>query len=218
MCARYNLRMTPEKLAEVFALLRTAYYQPRLNIKISHRVPVIRASDEGRQASIMRWGLFPAWFKEPKAGKTGELFNARGETVHEKPSFRSAFKSRRCLVPATGFYEWRTEGKVKTPFQVHPPGFAPVAFAGLWERWEPKGGGGEGVDTFTIVTTTAAEPLKAIPHDRSPVMLHPNDYDRWLDPKVTSRADLDDLIQPWDGPLVVEQDTALLTKTMDDQG
>jgi putative SOS response-associated peptidase YedK len=118
----------------------------------------------------------------------------RGETLAEKPTFRSAFKRRRCLIPADGFYEWKAVGKKKQPYHFHMQDGSPFAFAGLWESW--RQGGDEETESFTIVTTAANE-LLAEYHDRMPVILHPDDYDLWLAPKVTDRDRLEPLLAPY---------------------
>jgi putative SOS response-associated peptidase YedK len=143
----------------------------------------------GRELALVRWGLIPAWAKEASIG--GRLINARSETVAEKPAFRSAFRKRRCLVPADGFYEWRKRegGGPKQPMLVRRRDGAPFAFAGLWEHW--RGPEGE-VQTCTILTTEANAVLAPI-HDRMPVILDPAAYDRWLDP---ARPGAEELLRP----------------------
>jgi putative SOS response-associated peptidase YedK len=131
----------------------------------------------------MRWGLLPSWTKDPK--KAPLLNNARAETVAEKPSFRSAFKSRRCLIPASGFFEWKTEGKVKQPYYFRRPDERPIAFAGLWETWNE-------IESCTIITTDANAVMAPI-HHRMPVVLGVNDYGHWLEP---SDSDLLPLLAP----------------------
>ena len=130
---------------------------------------------------MLRWGLIPPWSKD--ASIASKLINARGETVAEKPSFRSAYESRRCLVPVDGFYEWRTEGGKKQPFRIGFREGKPFAFAGLWESWTvPEGlkDTGDTVETFTIVTTNANPKLVPI-HHRMPVIVDPTDYELWLE-------------------------------------
>ena len=124
---------------------------------------------------MLRWGLVPFWAKDESIGD--RLINARSETAAEKPSFREAFKARRCLIPADGFYEWKPAGKLKQPYRIEREGRQPFAFAGLWERWESAEG--RVVETCAILTTDANEKLRAI-HHRMPVILDPADYDRWL--------------------------------------
>lgn len=125
----------------------------------------------------MRWGLIPSWAKDATIGN--KLANARGETVADKPSFRSAFKSRRCIIPASGFYEWKTEQGVKQPWYINLKSGDPMAFAGLWEVWHPKEG--ETVVTCCIITTAANTLMEPI-HDRMPVILDPEQWGTWLSP------------------------------------
>jgi putative SOS response-associated peptidase YedK len=136
-----------------------------------------------RQFALVRWGLIPAWVKDPRAFSL--LINARGESVNEKPAFRNAMKYRRCLVPADGFYEWKREGEKKRPYFVRRRDGAPIAFAGLWENW--MGPNGEEVETAAIVTTTASRSIAHI-HDRMPVIVPAEAFDFWLDPKVDAQT------------------------------
>lgn len=130
MCGRYNLRATPRELAEFFELLREPdSLPPRYNIAPTTQVPIIRSMDGHREATPVRWGLVPSWAKDVKG--SAPLINARADGIDTKPSFRSAFKKRRCLIPASGFYEWRREGKQKLPFHVHQQQDQPLAFAGI---------------------------------------------------------------------------------------
>src|SRR3972149_10014982 len=135
MCGRFTLRTPASELVEIFKLLRKADWTPRYNIAPTQSVAVIRQASEGRELSRMHWGLIPAWSSDPKMG--GRLINARAETVASKPSFRDAFRKRRCLIPADGFYEWKATGaKTKQPYLITVPDGKPFAFAGLWEHWE----------------------------------------------------------------------------------
>lgn len=169
-------------LARLAAMPDTHFsWEPRYNAAPTQRMPVVRVFDGKRELVLLRWGLIPSWAKDPKIGNS--LINARGETVHEKPAFRSAFKARRCLVPADGFYEWRKlSGGSKQPYRITMADSSPFAFAGLWERWDK---GDEPLETFTIITTTA-NVLVAPIHDRMPVILDPADYDAWLESQDTT--------------------------------
>ncbi|QDT57252.1 Putative SOS response-associated peptidase YedK [Caulifigura coniformis] len=198
MCARYNLRMSPAKLAQVFVTVREIEFRQRFNISPTQTVVAIRQEDGKRVPANLRWGLVPMWSKDPKSGPP--LINARGETVAEKPAFRSAFKKRRCLIPATGFYEWRTEGKAKLPFNIHLPKDEPFAFAGLWECWDK---GAEPLESCTIITTESTGDMAKL-HDRQPVILHRNEWDVWLDPDLQEPEPLEAMIRPWDGKLVFD--------------
>ena len=143
-------------------------------------VPVVRVRDGERHMDVLRWGLIPAWSRD--AAVASKLINARGETLAEKSSFKAAYLSRRCLVPADGFYEWRSEGGSKQPFRIGFRGGKPFMFAGLWESWRPaaKTSTAENViETFTIVTTQANTKLAKI-HHRMPVIVDPSEFDLWL--------------------------------------
>jgi putative SOS response-associated peptidase YedK len=177
LCGRFTLRDRLNDLLQQFAVEANAdqplpLFEGRYNIPPTQDVPIVRQLNNKRELAIARWGLIPSWTKDPKKGPL--LNNARAETIAEKPSFRSAFKSRRCIIPASGFFEWRTEGKTKLPFYFHHPDGRMLAFAGLWERWKD-------IDTCSIVTTEANEVMAPI-HERMPVILGINDYAEWLDP------------------------------------
>jgi putative SOS response-associated peptidase YedK len=157
----------------------------------------------GRDLTMMRWGLVPSWSKDPKSGPP--LINARADTVATKPTFRSAFRSRRCLIPADGFYEWQKTDTtmnsagygsrpIKQPFHIRLNPDHPFAFAGLWERWE--GADSSAIESCTIITTDANDLLRPI-HDRMPVILHEEDYDRWLDPNESDAKQLESLLRPF---------------------
>lgn len=190
MCGRYALHSSPEVIALAFGLSEVpATIVPRFNIAPTTEVLIVRTRPDGaRVPAVVRWGLVPRWAKDPKRATT--LSNARGETVAEKPSFRDAYRRRRCLVPANGFFEWQRVESRKQPYYVHPAQGELFAFAGLWERWE---GAGEPLETCAIVTTAANAPMQAI-HDRMPVILAPQDYARWLG--AAAGADLEDLLRP----------------------
>lgn len=182
MCGRYTLTITPEMLRTLVNFETTPNLQPRYNIAPTQMAPVVRASDAGGAPKIdmLRWGLIPSWSKDMTIAS--KLINARGETVAEKPSFRDAYRQRRCLIPVDGFFEWRREGDVKQPYRIGFRGGTPFAFAGLWETWTAPAGlenAGETVETYTIVTTDANEKLAPI-HHRMPVIVDPADFDRWL--------------------------------------
>jgi putative SOS response-associated peptidase YedK len=194
MCGRFTLRTPARDLVEIFELLREPELTPRFNIAPTTQVAVVRQVDKHRELSMMRWGLVPTWQKDPKAGPP--LINARGETLATKPAFRMAFKKRRCLIPADGFYEWQkiAGAKVKQPYYIRFAKDGPFAFVGLWERW--RGPDDATVETCTIVTTTPNALMESL-HDRMPVILSDEDYDRWLDPKNEDVAALQDLLRPY---------------------
>jgi putative SOS response-associated peptidase YedK len=200
MCGRYSITTPVEAMRGLFGFAGPGLnLQPRYNAAPTQELPVVRrvADGEARELVLLRWGLVPSWAKDIKIAS--RLINARAETVAEKPSFRSAFRRRRCLVPADGFYEWKkaAAGGQKQPFRIRLPDGGPFAFAGLWERWQPEGG--EAVESFTIVTTEAAPAIHDI-HARMPVILPTADYRSWLDPAATS-DDLGALLRPYEAPL-----------------
>lgn len=166
----------------------------RYNIAPTQAVAAVRrsASTGERELAMLHWGLVPAWSKDAKMA--GAMINARAETVAEKPAFRSAFASRRCLVLADGYFEWKKVGKTKQPYYIRLRDERPFAFAGLWEAWRPLGSlEGAPFESCTIVTTSAND-LTAPLHERMPVILEPVDYDLWLDPAVTDRTRLEPLL------------------------
>ncbi|NQW09238.1 MAG: SOS response-associated peptidase [Alphaproteobacteria bacterium] len=178
MCGRYSITMTPDMLRRLFGVVFRDNLAPRWNMAPTQAAPVIHLGGSGgRVAAMMRWGLVPSWVKDVSVG--AKMINARAETVAEKPSFRAAYRRRRCLVPADGFYEWKTEGGIKQPWRVARQDQAPFAFAGLWELWEGRGEG-SALQTFTILTTEANATLRDI-HHRMPVMLfEPEQFEAWL--------------------------------------
>jgi putative SOS response-associated peptidase YedK len=166
-------------------------FRPRYNIAPGQDVLCVIRDGENR-IEHLRWGLIPFWAKDPAIGN--RLINARAETVAEKPSFRSAFAKRRCLVVADGFYEWRPEGKRKVPVYVFLKSKKPFGFAGLYENW--KDPGGREIRTCTIITTEANDLVRPI-HDRMPVILPEGVEDRWLDPSEGSRERLQAILTPY---------------------
>jgi len=162
---------------------------PRYNIAPTQLAPVVRRLRDGpgRELVLLRWGLIPAWSKDASGG--ARMINARADTAAEKPAFRAAFRARRCLVPADGFYEWRTEEGRKQPFRIGFKGGATFAFAGLWESWTVRDGPetGTAIETYTVLTTDANAKLSPI-HDRMPVILPPADWTAWLDPATPGEA------------------------------
>jgi putative SOS response-associated peptidase YedK len=178
MCGRYTLTTSGESLAEVFDLDDVPPLEARYNIAPTQKVPVIRLNDDGkRYLEQLRWGLVPFWANDLSIG--ARLINARSETVAEKPAYRAAFRQRRCIVPADGFYEWRKEPKHKQPFRFCRPNRQPFAIAGLWESWTSPVG--EVIESCTMLTTAANEVVAAI-HARMPLILNIDDIDTWLRP------------------------------------
>jgi putative SOS response-associated peptidase YedK len=167
--------------------------KPRYNIAPTQPVGVVRAGqEEAWEWVTLRWGLIPSWAQGADGHKTA-LVNARAETLAQKPSFRESFRSRRCLVLADGFYEWRHEGRPKQPFFIHKPEREPFAFAGLWDQW--IGPDGEAIESCAIVTTTANNLMRPL-HDRMPVIFGRDSFGRWLDPRLTQLDELRDLLSP----------------------
>ena len=194
MCGRFTLFEPDKVLAKVFGISGIPSLSPRYNIAPSQPVAAVRAASAGtgRELALLRWGLIPSWSKDPAIGN--RLINARAETVTEKPSFRNTFKRHRCLIPASGFYEWQRLERGKQPYFVRMSDWRPFAFAGLWDRWEgPEEGA---IETCTILTTAANTVLSPI-HDRMPVILPPAHYDRWLDPALKEPDTLTSLLVPF---------------------
>lgn len=232
MCGRFTLRTTLNLLAQHFDLdlrgdRQLPLFEARYNIAPTQDVLVVRtdASDGQRVASTMRWGLIPSWMSADKVGTGPPQINARAETLAEKPTFRTAFRRRRCLIPADGFYEWPasaapSRGK-KQPFYIHRTDSGPFAFAGLWENWTqrptaPAGDKPLAIESCTIITTTANNSLREL-HDRMPVILSPNDYAHWLDANVEDPAALAHLLAPCgDDELVVEPVSSHVNKVAND--
>ena len=179
MCGRFTQTFTWDQADLLLDLSGPPLnLQPRYNVAPSQDVAVVRADRNGRRRlSMLRWGLVPGWAKDPRIGH--KLINARAETARSKPSFRAAFASRRCLIPADGFYEWKREGAAKRPWLIRMKDGEPFAFAGLWERWSAPTGGAEALETFTILTTAANVMLAPI-HGRMPVVLTPEAFGPWL--------------------------------------
>lgn len=192
MCGRFTLHSSSNEFADQFGAASPDGLCPRYNIAPSQAIAIIRAGDGTRRADLVRWGLIPSWAKDPKIGS--KMINARAETIFEKPSYRSAIRQRRCLIPADGFYEWKTDGKVKTPHWIHLRDEALFAFAGIWERWISPDG--EVIDSTTIVTTTANEVVRQV-HERMPVILARDNYAPWLDPALQDPARLSGLMVPY---------------------
>jgi putative SOS response-associated peptidase YedK len=176
MCGRYAITSAPEAIRALFRYEEQPNFPPRYNIAPTQPVPIVRMVDGKRRFALLRWGLIPSWVQDPR--NFSLVINARGESVADKPAFRSAMRYRRCLFPADGFYEWKREGEVKRPYYVSLKSGEPMALAGLWETW--RGPNGEEMETAAIVTTSASRSLAAI-HERMPVIVPPEAFDFWLD-------------------------------------
>jgi putative SOS response-associated peptidase YedK len=176
MCGRYGITTAPEAMRSLFRYPDQPNFPPRYNVAPSQPIAIVRFVEGQRRFALVRWGLIPSWVKDPRAFSL--LINARGESVRDKPAFRSAMRYRRCIIPADGFYEWRRDGERKRPYFVRLKTGGLMAFAGLWEAW--SGPNGEEMETAVIVTTTANDTLRPI-HDRMPVIVAPESFDLWLD-------------------------------------
>jgi len=180
MCGRFSLSSDPKALADQFSLRLDGLppLAPRYNIAPTQPVVAVKARNvQGeRELVVLQWGLVPSWAKDPAMGS--RMINARAETVSEKPSFRTAFKRRRCLLPADGFYEWAKTENGKQPYHIRRGDGAPFAMAGVWEQWQ--GADGSEIISCAILTTAANSRMKAI-HHRMPVILFPHEYSLWLE-------------------------------------
>ena len=176
MCGRYNLVAKPEELVETFQLHRLLRYEASYNIPPGQKIlTVVQLDDGSYKAVYLYWGLIPHWAKERKM--SSHLINARAETLSGKPAFKSAYRQRRCIIPATGFYEWQKLEQGKQAYSIHHEEQQLFAFAGLWEYWEHDT---ETIYSCTIITTAANELMQSI-HDRMPVILDKQNYGQWLD-------------------------------------
>ena len=190
MCGRFALHAHPEVIALQFALANPPLFEPKYNIAPSSDVLIVREDRQrSRLADLYRWGLIPNWAKDPAIGN--KLANARGETVAEKPSFRTAFKRWRCLVPASGFYEWKVIAGKKQPYYIRPKGDELFALAGITDLW--KGPGGP-LHTVSLITTEPNELMRGI-HERMPVIISREDYADWLNPGNEDTAKLKGFIR-----------------------
>jgi len=199
VCGRYAFFSPAEAVKRVFALDDVPALEPRYNVSPTQDVPTVRAGEEGARAfALLHWGLVPKWAKEKAIGN--RMINARAETLAEKPSFRDAFRKRRCLVLADGWYEWQVAPGGKQPWFIRMKNARPFAFAGLWERWKDPASGAP-LESCTIVTTDAAESIRKI-HERMPVVLAEADQDRWLDTAFSDTDKLSELLRPFDPKLL----------------
>ena len=200
MCGRFTSFLSPELLALTYKVPLQADLPPRYNIAPTQDVLVVREDASGaRYLSAARWGLMPHWETDLAAGS--KRINARSETVHEKSSFRQAVRNRRCIVPASGFYEWSATPAGKIPHYISLRDGSPLSFAGIWEQWRSPSG--ENLETCAFLTT-AANSLMATIHERMPVILHPGDFQLWLDRSVVDPHALMPLYQPYPADLMQE--------------
>lgn len=194
MCGRFTLTVDADTIHDAFPWLEVpSNLTPRYNIAPTQPVAVVPNNGQNRLDAFV-WGLIPAWAKDPSIGN--KLINARGETLVEKPSFRSAYKRRRCLILADGFYEWVKQPgeKAKTPHYIQLESKEPFAFAGLWEYWHAPDG--SEVYSTTIITTEPNETIAKL-HNRMPVILPPAAYEQWLDPAEQPAEKLQPLLRPY---------------------
>lgn len=189
MCGRFYLDVLAEELIEQFGLSAAQQLPAHYNITPSQEVAAIRSKAGKRELIPLHWGLIPSWAKDRKFAY--RTINARAESVDTKPSFRAAFKHRRCLIPASGFFEWKTTPQGKQPYCITSVDEKPFAFAGLYEHWED--GEGEKIDSCCIIVTEAKGEIATI-HDRMPVILSPGNYDAWLDGETRDPAILRPLL------------------------
>ena len=190
MCGRYTLKTPAGRLAEEFGFDGSLPdLPPNYNVAPTQQVAAVLAEGGERRLEMLRWGLVPPWADDPQIGS--RMINARSETAPEKPSFRRAFRERRCLIPADGFYEWKRMNGGKQPYYIRMEGASPFAFAGLWESWDREGE----IRSCTILTT-GANPLVGEIHDRMPVIVAPDAYDVWLDP-ASEGDELRGLLAPY---------------------
>lgn len=216
MCGRFTLHSNLNLILQQFALDDAPDLTPRYNVAPTQDVPIVRATAEGRELAMVRWGLIPSWAKDEKIGN--RLLNARSETAAEKPSFRAAFRRRRCLVVADGFYEWKkvgaAKGAPKQPYYIRMQDHRPFGFAGLWETWRgPKGAElPEPKQSCTILTTSPNALMEPL-HDRMPVILPPGDYEMWLDPSFEGLEALQALQQPYDPDAMIAEPVSTLVNS-----
>lgn len=197
MCGRYTLAAGPEYIADYFHIDGPMpEFQPSWNITPGGDIPVIcQAPEDGRTCSLMHWGLIPHWAKEPESKY--KMINAKAETLSQRPAYRDAYKHRRCLIPANGFYEWQATTNGKQPYYIHRQDDGLLALAGLWEYWERE----HIINSCSIITTTANSLIQSI-HERMPAIISEDNFDAWLDPHNTDTNSLADLLAPCDNNLL----------------
>lgn len=217
MCGRFTLFEPDRVLAREFGVSGFETMKPRYNIAPSQPVAAVRLDrgGKGRELAMLRWGLIPSWTKDPGIGS--RMINARAETVREKPAFRNAFRRRRCLIPSSGFFEWKKKERGKQPYYIRMRDGRPMAFGGLWDRWE--GPDGNAVETCSILTTLANSVLVPI-HDRMPVIMPADLYARWLDPSAPDDDSLASALVPFppDEMIAFPVGTRVNSPAVDDEG
>jgi putative SOS response-associated peptidase YedK len=192
MCSRYTLTSPHEAVRNHFRYLNEAVFPPRYNIAPSQPVAIVRDTERCvREMVLVRWGLIPAWVKDPRAFKM--IINARSEGASDKPSFRAGLRHKRCLIPADGFYEWTGGAGAKRPHLVRPRGGGPMGLGAIYENW--LGADGSEIETMAILTT-AANPTVGRLHDRMPVIIGPDDFEVWLDCRPGTATHIQELLRP----------------------
>ncbi|OLS40358.1 SOS response-associated peptidase [Bacillus sp. MRMR6] len=212
MCGRFTLTASVDELVDRFDIeffLQQEQYAPSYNIAPSQSVLSVINDGEQNKMGFLRWGLIPAWAKDPSIGF--KMINARAETLHEKPSFRNAFQKRRCLIVADSFYEWKKlDDKTKTPMRITLKTDQLFAMAGLWEKWiSPEGAS---IYSCSVITTNANDFIKDI-HDRMPVILKPEDEKLWLNPQLTNKTALNSLLKPLEPKLMDAHEVSSLVNS-----
>ncbi|MEZ4521185.1 MAG: SOS response-associated peptidase [Thermomicrobiales bacterium] len=196
MCGRFAVIRQLDELARLFeaGLIRMDSFEPNYNVAPTTVVPAVITEDGNRELTGLTWGFTPRWAKSLKDGP--RPINARRETVATNGMFRNAFSRRRAIIPADGFFEWKREASGKQPFYIHRADGNVMAFAGIWEHWtDPEGKLETPLDSCAIITTRSNDEMAEI-HDRMPVILEPEDWDRWLDPDLSDAESLEDLLEP----------------------
>ncbi|AIQ31264.1 hypothetical protein P40081_26190 [Paenibacillus sp. FSL P4-0081] len=195
MCGRFTITVTLEELIAHYLIddSKIATLKPNYNVAPMHNVPAVIASDAGKRLGELRWGLVPFWAKDEKIGS--KMINARAETVADKPAFKRLLKTKRCIIPADGFYEWKKDGTSKQPYRILMSDGSLFSFAGLYDTWEDPEG--KKLSTCTIITTTPNSLMEDI-HDRMPVILRPEDEADWLGRDNDDVESLLKLLKPYD--------------------
>ena len=201
MCGRFTQFSDPQLLLSHFALEQPPHdLQPRYNIAPGQSIAIIRqVTGLGRHLDYAHWGLIPSWSKSAESSR--HLINARAETIADKPAFRTPFRHRRCLIPADGFYEWIVTDNGKQPWWIALADHNPFAFAGLWEHWESPEDG-QLIESCTIITTESNEQIRPI-HERMPLIIPPDSYGAWLDPRNENPQQLQAMLAPFGGELLL---------------
>jgi putative SOS response-associated peptidase YedK len=190
MCGRFTLHTPTAQIEEAFHLHSGLELKPRYNIAPSQDIPIIRDTENEREMAMARWGLIPGWSKESRSKYS--TINARIESVAEKPTYRTPFKKRRCLIPADGFYEWKTVNGIKIPHHIRMKNSKVFAFAGLWDHWEDEEGS---IESCTIIVMPSNEVMKPV-HERMPAIIAPAHYDLWLDSRIVDKQEIMHYLSP----------------------